>query len=276
VRRFAQTAPFEVRVHVQPGRVGVTRNFAAAISAATGEIIACCDQDDVWHPEKLARFEAALQPSQTNANLSADLVFADAELVDDRLRPLGRRLWESIGFNRAEQSLAGQGRLWEVLIRFNAVTGAGMAFTSFWRDLLLPIPNGWMYDAWIGLLLSIAGRCQAIDQPLWSYRKHTTQQIGPGPDSLKGQIAAARRMDQNYFQSMAANFSAVVQRLGQRPIDLAIARRLADKIKHCQTRAAMRGAEPDRPSRIAAELVSGRYHTCALGLRSAAQDIWLA
>ncbi|MGA2232905.1 MAG: glycosyltransferase [Tepidisphaeraceae bacterium] len=275
VRRFAQTAPFDVRVHIQPGRVGVMRNFAAAIGAASGEMIACCDQDDVWHPEKLARAEEALGTAQ-NGSPAADLVFSDAELVDEQLRPLGRRLWESIGFCASKRRIAEEGRLWEVLIRFNAVTGAGMAFRGSWRNLLLPIPNGWMYDAWIGLMLAIVGRCKLIDEPLWSYRRHATQQIGPGPDSLAAKIAAARRMDQSYFQVMAANFLAVVDRLGQRPIDLTIAARLRDKINHCQARAAMRGAGGERVGRIAGELFSGRYHQCALGWQSAAQDIFLA
>ena len=38
-------------------RLGHCQNFAATIACCTGDLIALCDQDDVWYPEKLARME---------------------------------------------------------------------------------------------------------------------------------------------------------------------------------------------------------------------------
>jgi hypothetical protein len=261
--RFASTAPFPVQFRINPVRLGTTGNFQSAIAAASGEIIACCDQDDVWYPEKLARLAEAF------ACTDADLVFSDADLVDAELRPLGQRLWQSIGFT------APAGQLWRVLLRFNAVTGAAMAFKGSRRDLLLPIPAGWSHDGWIGLLLSMLGKCQWIDEPLWCYRRHPAQQIGPAPATLAGRIAQARRMDRQYFQSLADNFTAVVDRIGPRAIEFAAARGLRDKILHCRLRAAMRAPGSNGPGLMARELFSGRYWTCGLGLRSLAQDLWL-
>ena len=268
--RFAASAPFPVRFRIQPQRLGASANFASAIAAADGQIIACCDQDDVWYPEKLQRTAEIFEKE------SADLVFSDADLVDADLRPLGRRLWETIGFSGSDVIEAESGPLWPTLGRFNVVTGAGMAFLSKWRDLLLPIPNNWMHDGWIGIVLSILGKFRLIEQPLWAYRRHGAQRIGPGPVSWSRQVAAARRMDAVYFQRLAEDFSGLVERLGERPIDLEIARTLRDKIIHCRARALIRAAGSPWPRLIAGELFSGRYFSCALGLKSLAQDIFLS
>ncbi|HUB23850.1 MAG TPA: glycosyltransferase family 2 protein [Tepidisphaeraceae bacterium] len=271
IERFASAAPFAVRFKIHPKRLGVTANFASAISTATGDIIACCDQDDVWYPDKLQRIadEYASEPNPP------DLVFSDADLVDSELRPLGSRLWKSIGFCGGARRAAEQGRLWEVLIRFNAVSGAGMAFSSRWRDLLLPIPDGWMHDGWIGILLSILGRSRVIPRPLWAYRRHDAQRIGPGPFGWPRQIAAARRMDVFYFQHAADNFSALLERIGPRPVDPEIARVIQSKIQHCRARALIRTAGSPWPRLIAGELFSGRYQSCSLGWKSLAQDLVL-
>jgi glycosyltransferase involved in cell wall biosynthesis len=273
IEQFAAAAPFPVRWRINPMRLGITANFASAIAAATGDVIACCDQDDVWYPDKLERIAGTFEKSDPSA---PDLVFSDADLVDADLRPLGSRLWKSIGFTGGAHRAAECGRLWEVLIRFNAVSGAGMAFLSRWRDLLLPIPDGWMHDGWIGLLLSILGHCRMIEKPLWAYRRHDAQRIGPGPIGWPRQIAIARRMDVSYFQHAAENFSALLERIGSRPIDPEIARVIQSKIQHCRARALIRTAGSPWPRLIAGELFSGRYQSCSLGWKSLAQDLVLA
>lgn len=271
IRDFTAGAPFPVRLEQNPQRLGAMANFASAIAAADGDVIACCDQDDVWYPEKLAIAEAAFLEKEP-----ADIVLADADLVDENLLPLGRRLWESIGFGASEQRIARAGRLWSVLTRFNVVTGAGMAFLSKWRDLILPIPPGWVYDGWIGMLLSIVGRCKLVSERTWAYRQHPAQLIGAGPLGLSGQIAAARRMDRAYFQGLEKNYTTLIERLGNTPIDLDIARALRNKVIHCRSRVGMRAAGSRRMPLIAGELLSGRYHHCSLGWKSWVQDLWLA
>src|ERR1700733_215732 len=87
---FGEAAPFPVRIHVQNENVGSTENFEAAIRLAEGDIIATCDQDDVWYPEKLRAIEEAFESIH-----GADMVFSDGDVVDDDLRPLGYSLWDS-------------------------------------------------------------------------------------------------------------------------------------------------------------------------------------
>ena len=54
LRRFAADAPFRVVVDAHGQRLGFTRNFLRAVGQCGGEIVALCDQDDVWDERKLA------------------------------------------------------------------------------------------------------------------------------------------------------------------------------------------------------------------------------
>ena len=56
---FAQTAPFPVRIHVQPENVGLRRNVEHALSVCSGDVIVLADQDDEWSPEKVSALVAA-------------------------------------------------------------------------------------------------------------------------------------------------------------------------------------------------------------------------
>ena len=96
-RRFAETAPFAVKVHVNSENVGSTKNFELAIEGCSGDIIALSDQDDIWLPQKLERLEAEFA-----ADPGVGLVFSDAELTDEKLAPLGVRLWRET-FKRRDQ-----------------------------------------------------------------------------------------------------------------------------------------------------------------------------
>jgi glycosyltransferase involved in cell wall biosynthesis len=264
LQSFATVAPFPVRLTLNPQPLGTTANFQAAIADATGDVIAPCDQDDVWYPEKLARFEAAMAGVDP-----PDLVFCDADLIDEQLRPLGCTQWQSIGFTPRHREIAARGKLWSVLARFNVVTGVAMAFNARRRDLLLPIPRGWLHDGWIGLILSAAGKSRMIPQPLLAYRQHANQQIGGGPRTVSGRICAARKMNRDYFLRLGNNFTAAVDRLRQHGITGPAVDLFAQKSDHCRRRA------DNHLAGICGELFSRRYFSCSLGWQSVAQDLIL-
>lgn len=54
LREFSAQAPFPVVIIQNPVRLGYADNFLGAARNATGQLIAFCDHDDVWHQDKLA------------------------------------------------------------------------------------------------------------------------------------------------------------------------------------------------------------------------------
>src|SRR5205814_1057756 len=160
VEEFAKSAGFGVRLYVNGRNLGSTKNFERAIGLCGGELIALADQDDVWLPGKLERLEQEFERDPC-----AGLVFSDAEVVDERLRPLGYTVWQSLGFDARARKTFAEGSGFEALLARNVVTGAAMAFRSRFRGLVLPLREvgggryGWpewglIHDGWIALLIA--------------------------------------------------------------------------------------------------------------------------
>lgn len=173
VRDFSELTDFSVKLLRNKARLGVVQNFEQAIKHCQGEIIVLSDQDDVWMFNKLERIIA-----EFTASPDVNMVFSNADRVDEELNKLVEDLWSVVEFSPSEQVMARAGRLNEVLLRHYAVTGATMAFRSDLREIVLPIPEGWMHDAWIALMASSFGETSVIDDRLILYRQHASNQIG--------------------------------------------------------------------------------------------------
>src|SRR5262245_47180770 len=83
IEEFAATAGFPVRLSVNESNLGIAKNVEKAISLCRGDVILLSDQDDVWHADKLETVEGIFE---VKPQLS--LVFSNAELVDETLKPL--------------------------------------------------------------------------------------------------------------------------------------------------------------------------------------------
>jgi len=280
VREFASRAPFPVRLHVNAKNLGSTRNFEQAVRLSAGDIIALSDQDDVWMPEKLERIEARF-----SARPNLGLVFTDAEIVDEELRPLGYRLWDRVSLGKAERRLLKSGRALDVLLPGWTVTGATAAFRAKFRDLFLEIPDDlpMIHDGWIALIIAAVADVAFIDEPLIKYRQHSRQQIGApeknpseaeGGMSLKSIKAAARRS--NVYEELINVASRVRQRLLARceAYDCqAAVERLESRLTHMRARASLPQHKFRRLGCVARELFARRYHLYSRGFHSALKDI---
>jgi glycosyltransferase involved in cell wall biosynthesis len=83
LQEFSARAPFPVSVHRNPVRLGYTDNFLSAASRCSGDLIAFCDHDDIWHEDKLARCEREF------GRPDVKLVVHDTAEVDGELELIG-------------------------------------------------------------------------------------------------------------------------------------------------------------------------------------------
>ena len=172
IEDFAKRAPFPVKLQRNPTRLGFRANFVAAAERCGGDLIAFCDQDDVWHETKLAKCAVPFQ----DANVT--MVCHDAEIVDEAGHRLGRRLvrrangrWTwfrkplhleygmSMVFRR---SLNDHNDLWS---RTAHVTETG----AFERET---------HDQWYYFLAAVLGDVVNLDECLVDYRQHGSNVIG--------------------------------------------------------------------------------------------------
>jgi len=297
LRRFADRAPFPVRLEVNVKRLGSTKNFEKAVTLCQGDLIFLADQDDVWAPEKLERLCAVLASRPDTGG-----VFTDAYLIDEQSRPLGRSLWQAYGFEGPDRLMFARGQAFQRLLRSNVVTGATMGLRASFRNLVLPIPGSWVQDGWIAILLAAVSTLEVIPEPLIRYRVHPGQQIGvPAPPAprrarflpsrvqramtrvhhLRRAAQIGRRMRENHREEMrrfGEYLGPLVDRLRKSgehyPSRQEVFPLLEDVLYHYRNRGMM-DVVSDRWSLVLQELRAGRYRRFSGGMTSALKDLLL-
>lgn len=279
LRNFASRTSFPVKVSLNEKNLGSTKNFEKAISLCTGDIIFLSDQDDVWYPNKLEKIEKLFSISP-----STGLIFTDAEVVDNNLRPLEYSLWQSVGFNKKERNSFTQGKFIEVLLKRNVVTGSTMAFRSELRELFFPISDIWVHDGWIALLIAFASDLDIISEPLIKYRQHNMQQVGAGNEPLSIYELINRKIDQLKnlkssfydFQPECDRYNLAYKHLVSSQFP-SIKRKkiplLEARVSHFCIRANLPVSRRKRISLILKELLSMNYYKYSEGIFSFIGDI---
>jgi glycosyltransferase involved in cell wall biosynthesis len=145
-------------------RRGFYRNFERALELVPpdADLVALCDQDDRWHPDKLATLRAALDAAPPTTTLA----FSDQRLTGPDGRVLRESLWQGRAVNHDD--------LLSMLVA-NAVTGAATLFRRALLDVLLPFPDTpglQFHDHWLGCAALAAGDIAYVDRPLYDYVQH--------------------------------------------------------------------------------------------------------
>lgn len=190
-------------LHVQPGPCkGSTANFLslACHPDINADGFAFCDQDDLWHPDKLARAMRWLQtvPANTPA-----LYCSRTVLVDEHNQPIGHsHLFEHPpGFRNAlVQSIAG---------------GNTMVFNRAARELLLaagPAVEAITHDWWTYMLVTgSGGRVHYDPEPTLRYRQHGQNQFGSNI-SVADQLQRVQQLLQGRYRGwINANLTALLR-----------------------------------------------------------------
>jgi hypothetical protein len=155
------------------------------------------------------------------------------------------------------------------------VTGATLAFRSSYRELILPMPEIWIHDAWISLLIGAVSHLVALPTPLIAYRQHSANQIGiprRGQRSKRTKASCAE-----FYGPQIPRFEMARARLAQLsgcfPGGMRNIGRIDDMLPFLRARAALPDARWQRLPGALHELVALRYHRHAYGLKSFRRDL---
>jgi len=278
LKSFAVKTTIPGRLEFNQANLGSNKNFAQAISLCSGDLIALCDQDDIWHPEKLARIEAIFAE-----RADVGLVFTNGDVIDENSQPVNYTLWQGVGFSSESQAKIKAGRAFTTLTVRPAVTGAAMAFRRHFSSLILPIPDDpkFVHDEWIALLIAATADLAMIDEPLMKYRRHSHQQIGvaaPGPEPAEGIVSQMRQgiRRENPFAFEIKRLQAVSDRLSSNrqdfPCESAL-HLLNDRVAHLSARARISQRGLKSVLSVLRELLTLRYHRYSRGTYSAIKDL---
>lgn len=153
----ADLADPRIRVLENQTNLGYSQNFGRALEHASGDIVFVADQDDVWHPDKVATMLTALE--------SHDLVVSDVAIVDEHL----------VEVHPSHFAVHGTRQGFVTNLVRTRYIGAAMAMHRRVLDVALPLPprsSLCAYDYWIAVVAEAYFDVGLVKRPLMQYRRH--------------------------------------------------------------------------------------------------------
>jgi len=282
-KSFQARATFDLQIIQNSENLGYSENFSKAIHLCTGDIIALCDQDDIWYPQKLEKIAAVFR---SHNEISG--VFSDGNLIDTDSKRLPNTLWGSFDFSLKDQRRLNAGHALDVLFRRNVVTGMTFAFRDNWKSALQSMPASWPHDAWLALVIAEKGKLLAYPERLVAYRVHANQQIGV-PITLEKKreqlfsgigtyLGHSRERNLNEYKKNAEQFEELLMmhsQVGFTQLTPEVLWRAQAKAEHARRGATLLGVRRlHRWPEILRRLKSYRYYS-STGLNAVLRDMIL-
>ncbi len=165
VETFARTAPFPIRCFRNEKRLGYADNFLYAASLCKGDLIAFCDQDDIWFPSKLQTCERFFADPQVLLTEHSARTLLPSGMYGSRYPDLRRTQVLPSGTCDPFTNRPG----FTVMVR---------------KELLLLADNTdrldvlYSHDHWVGFLAANAGKTVTLSEVLCLYRQHAANVFG--------------------------------------------------------------------------------------------------
>lgn len=261
----------DVQLRRNPRNLGYVENFSVGLRQAGGELLFLCDQDDIWHSDKLERMVAAFERAPQLL-----LLHSDALLVDAQGAALNCSMFEALQLTVQEKRAIHAGNAFEVVQRRSFVTGATAAFRRELIDMALPVPPEWVHDEWLAAVAASVERLDFLDAALIDYRQHQANQIGARKRTLTmklrelwlphGRVLVEEARRQHCLERflLQATFADAAERAGQ----------IEQKRAHFERRVAIgRQVHWQRIPAILREARLGLYRRYGTGVRSMLRDL---
>jgi len=155
IRRFSEQDS-RIRMIMLEENIGFSANFQQAIQQASCDLIATADQDDIWHPEKIARLVAAL-----DSNVS--LIYCDSVKFTNDI-PIAPKA------SRGNKKIEGSDP--RKIAVYNTVSGHAMLIRKGLLLSAFPLPSGVYYDWWLAVVAMTRDRVQFLPDILVYRRVH--------------------------------------------------------------------------------------------------------
>ncbi len=198
LQEYADRYPDRIRHYRSGRRFGCAqKHFMHLLRRFGGEAPYCmfCDQDDVWHPDKVRKTLEAMKQAEQGTDLPV-LVHTDLNVVDGALQQISPSFL-------AYSGLRGDRLQLNQLLMQNVVTGctamvnrplAQLASRDIPEDAML------MHDWWLALLAAAKGKCVFVNEATIDYRQHGSNSVGAKNTRSAGYIL--RRMRSGIRTSM--------------------------------------------------------------------------
>lgn len=169
-----------------------------------------CDQDDIWHPDKIEKTLTHMKKLEKKYGAEEPcLAFTDNRPVDDMGNPIAESFYE-------QQHLNVNNWNFSHLLMENLCIGCTMMVNQALANLVTDIPeHSKMHDWWIALLASSMGHTAFLREATLDYRQHGNNVVGASDfgnyvvSRMKNREEQKKRLQENYDQ--AAEFLKIYE-----------------------------------------------------------------
>jgi glycosyltransferase involved in cell wall biosynthesis len=190
-----------VRVVANAENLGHLHAFEKCMGLCSHELIAPCDQDDVWAPGKLARLARAIA--------IADLAYCDSAYIDEHGRSLERRVSDDLRTMHSGHDP----------LRFafqNTASGHAMLVRRAVFERARPFPALLYHDWWLALIAASGRGVAYIDEALVQFRRHGDACSPMGKrhkhDGEARKVKRFRSRNRKWVEQLSYVFDALAQR----------------------------------------------------------------
>ncbi len=150
-----------LQYYVNPTNLGFLGNAEQSLKACKGDLIAPCDQDDIWKPEKLEKLLEHMGNSV--------LIYADSSTMEEDGTKHNDHFF-------ADKLNLIQGSNPQNFFFGNSVSAHAMLFKRELLKYVFPIPKALYYhDWWIAFVATTIGKISLYPDSLVYYRRHNDQ-----------------------------------------------------------------------------------------------------
>lgn len=153
---FKEKHPEKIKLYRNDKNLGFTKNFEKAISLCSGKFIALCDQDDIWHPDKIKILYEEIE--------NYTLIYHDSFLIDAQSTSLNKRVSDTLPMYKTQSNL--------FFLRNNSVAGHALMFKNTLIPYFTPLDDRFYHDWWIAFVASTVGTIKYLNTPLVYHRQH--------------------------------------------------------------------------------------------------------
>jgi glycosyltransferase involved in cell wall biosynthesis len=155
LRAYASKYP-QFRIYQNENNLGFTANFERAVKLCNGDLIALCDQDDLWDLQKIEL--------QVNAIGDNVFIYHDSEFIHEDGTSMNKKMSDLMNLYRGGHP--------EAFLFFNCVSGHSILMKKVLLDAALPLKKDFFHDWWLAYVATNIGEIDFIPQCLVQYRQH--------------------------------------------------------------------------------------------------------
>lgn len=171
---YAANYPEQIVLVDGPSTGGAKTNFFYLFGQVEAPFYMCCDQDDVWLPEKITLTKREMENLVRGDEDKPCLVFTELNVVDGELNIISEKMSIYQGLDCTNLKLN------RALIQ-NVVTGCTMMVNGVLRDEMMKAQDYTdvlMHDWWALLIATRFGKVAFVETATILYRQHGNNGVG--------------------------------------------------------------------------------------------------